>query len=318
LEKLLNTLEKLGAANKALTGNNLEEAARLIQEIEAELPILDSSEETSQIRANLGCVMIDLGDWTKDKSLVERGTRYVQGALPGFQDEKLRIAHLYNAGNGYSSLWKMSQRSTWIEGYLDSDYLQAKRLYRQAIDLINQHPGAPSSELKQQLYVNFANTLDSHARLVEAVENYDRAIALNPAMGEALGNKGMALFYIFRLMRGYRHLFLLESKRLLEQATKSPLYPQMTESFRVHLEQIKQIIKEHKNFRTEEIEERQPQLPFQKFLRSFCTKHGLFLTPVTLLGTTGLHVYADPMFISQMIVLLPKNWTQNWHLLMNT
>jgi tetratricopeptide (TPR) repeat protein len=191
--KDMNILDRLRAADQALTDNNLEGAARLIKEAEGELPSLDSSERSAQIRGNLGCLMIDLGDWTGDEPLIARGTQLVQNALTAFHDARLRMMHLYNAGNGYSSLWKMRRSATWSMGRLSEDYLQAKYLYRQAIDLLKKDTSLASNELKQQLYVNYANTLDSHARIVEAIEYYDRAIALNPAMGEALGNKGMAL-----------------------------------------------------------------------------------------------------------------------------
>ncbi len=290
----------MAAINKALEFNNLIEAARLINEAETELPSLDSSEKSSQIRANLGCLMIDLGDWTNDEQLVARGTQYVQDALEIPLNIKLKILHLYNAGNGYASIWKMKRSVSWGEGKLNLEYLEAKNLFRQAIDLLKQHPDLTPSEQKQKLYVNYANTLDSHARFVEAIEYYDLAISLNPLMGEALGNKAMALFFVFRLMRGYRHLFLLESKSLLESALRTSLHVQMTESFRADLERITRIIDSHKDLQAEQISETKPRSPFQAFLHDFCTKHHLFLTPTTFLSARGSTVHGDPMFISQM------------------
>lgn len=300
----MTVLEKLSAANQALSDNHLDEARRIVAEAESDIQTLDSSKLSAQIRANLGGLMIDLGDWTKDESLVERGTQYVQNALPIFQNPGLEIVHSYNAGNGHASLWKMRRSSSWANGRLDSAYLQAKSLYRQAIHLLEQHPTATSKEQIQELFVNYANLLDSHARSIEAIEYYDRALALNPSMGQALGNKGMALFYVSRLMRGYRHLFLEESRQLLEQATKVPLYPQMAEAFRADLKRISQIIDAHEHFQVEKNNERQPKSKFQKFFQNFCVRHRLFLTPALLLGMTKHSVYADPMFISQMVAPL--------------
>jgi tetratricopeptide (TPR) repeat protein len=51
-------------------------------------------------------------------------------------------------------------------------------------------------ETRVQALTNLGNSYDGEGRDIEAIEAYDKALALNPSFGMALGNKGMALGYI--------------------------------------------------------------------------------------------------------------------------
>lgn len=296
--------EKVMAASKALDKNDLIEAGRLISEVESELSTVAESNIALNIGASLGGVMIDLGTWTHDEELVVRGIRYATGALSERPDEIGTVASYYNAANGYLSLWQMRASSTLKNGRIDEACLQAKRLFRQALDLARSQPTSLDSDLHKQLLVNYANCLDSIGRSVEAIEYYNRAIEIDASMGEALGNKAMTLRYVAPLARGHTHRFLLEAHRLLGKALQQPLHRRTVQIFERNYRELESLIRAHDEMRPEEIIPSSPVSPFHASLRDFCVRHQLFLTPATFTGTDQAPVYGDPMFISEMVAPL--------------
>ncbi len=248
--------------------------------------------------------MIDLGSWTRNHDMVKRGTDFTMQVISEAPTEKVIPAHFYNAANGYSSMWQIRVRDAFRQGVVDQSHIEAKRLYRQAIDLANQSPGSISADLRKQLLVNYANCLDTVGRCVEAVTEFDRVLKADPTMAPALGNKGMVLHRLAHLARGHTHTFLLEAHRLLDAALKQPLNEHAKRAFRRHHDQLERVMNAHSDMKPEEGEQNQPTSRFHGFLCDFCVKHGLFLTPTTFIGDKQSVVRGDPMFISQMVASL--------------
>lgn len=73
-------------------------------------------------------------------------------------------------------------------------------------------------QVKLVSLVNCGNLFDSMGREVDALECYDRALAIDPAFGMALGNRGMALAKIAPFMGGHQSHVLEEAAWLLDRS----------------------------------------------------------------------------------------------------
>ena len=299
----MNIMDQIHAASQALSANDLGEAARLISEAESVLSTITDANYALSVRANLGGVMIDLGSWTKDEDLLTRGTQYAMEILAAVPQDKLTVAHFYNAANGYSAQWDMRKANALDEGVIDQSHLEAKKFFRKALDIADSQPFDVEADLRHQLLVNYANCLDSVSRSVEAIPFYNRVIRSAPHMGQALGNKGITLHHLAPLAWGHTHLFLLEAHRLIGDALRCPLDEQALRVFRTHYQVIGNIIEAH-GIVPEQFTSSEPISPFHEFLRQFCARHELFLTPTTLVGNEQTAIYGDPMFISRMVAPL--------------
>jgi tetratricopeptide (TPR) repeat protein len=303
----MNLFEKVMAASRALDNNDLAQAANLVSEVESEIPSISDQVVLLNVLPNLGGVVIDLGTWTHDETLLTRGIRYTSYALTEIPENKLSVVYHYNVANGLSSLWHIRWQNSLPKGEIDDSHLHAKTHYRKAIDLALKWPDAVDTHLKSQLLVNFANCLDSIGRSVEAVRWYDEALTLNPLMGEALGNKGITLHHLAFLSHGRTHLFLLEAQRLLKTALENSRHPRMTVPFREHYDEITRVIQGHEFIHAEEDLPPQPKSAFQEFLIQFCVTHNLYLTPAVFVGSNQTVVYGDPMFINHMVAPIDDN-----------
>ena len=58
-------------------------------------------------------------------------------------------------------------------------------------------------ELRLKALTDAGNSYDEVGRYLDALEMYDRALRLDPSFAMALGNRGMALFYVSSLMGQY-------------------------------------------------------------------------------------------------------------------
>lgn len=302
----MSILDDMLAASEALTRNDLEFAAHLIEKVELNLKAVTDPKAATMLRANLGGIMIDLGSWTRDEKLLERGTQYAVAPLSEFSEGELTVEHYYNAANGYSALWQIRSTDALKQGKLDVSLQEQKKLYRKAIDLANSHPLfiLENRDFYNQLLVNYGNCFDSISRSIEAVSQYDQVLKRTPSMGDALGNKGITLSWLTPLAHGHGHLFYLESHRLLGEAIKQPLHTQALRTFQKHFERVEHIIHHHGEMKPEEIKNNQPLSEFHKFLQDFCVLHELFLTPTTLVGSKGAVVTGDPLFINSMVASL--------------
>lgn len=306
-----DTLESIGkavlAASRAIDRGDLDEAARIVAETEATITAGTCPPLTPELRGNLGGVVIDLGTCLNDEPMAERGLDYTSQALNA-QGENPSEAFLYNAGNGYSTLWSLRRPRAMQLGCLDPSHVQAKACYRRALDLSKSTLSVQSARKHNQLLVNYANCLDSVGRCVEAIEYYDQAIRRDNRMGEALGNKGIALSSLAFLAHGHTHLFLLEAQRLLNSALQQDLPPGMAQAFGRRREQVQSVIDGHTNkVKPERGVRTKAVSTFHKFLRTFCVQHGLYLTPTTFVDENSALVVGDPLFISEMRAPLDDN-----------
>lgn len=289
-------------ANRALDENNLSQAETLIKRIEKEILKLEKNEYTIQLSANLGGLMIDYGTWKNDFLFVNRGTQYALEAVESLPEKRLLLSHLYNLANGYSSIRKFKLKKSFDKGSIPEEYLEEKRIYRRALDFASSKKLLEhETQILPELLINYGNMLDTIGRPVEALDFYEQALNINPAKPEVLTNKAITLKHLALRAHGHTHLFIQESKRLLDLALENAPHPQLKKDINLHLDQIQDFIDHHDgNLDIEYYKSPKPISKFHVFLQDFCFRHGLFLTPTTLLGEQEHQYYGDPLYISGM------------------
>lgn len=294
--------EKTHQAHDALTQNNLPLAKELIEQLEQEILSLDKDNYTIQLAANLGGVMIDYGSWTNDIEIIRRGTQFTLEIVEAYPEEHLLISHFYNLANGYSALRSLVHRKAFDIGAIPEEYLKEKGGYRKAIQVAAKKELIEHErQILPELLTNYGNMLDSMGRSVEALEFYNRALGIDANKPEALGNKAITLKRLAFNAQGHTHLFIFEAKRLLELALNNAPHSQLKRHLSEHLKQIQESIKDHEEeFSIEQYQTPESISEFQNFLRDFCFRHQLYLTPSTLIGKKEHQFFGDPMFISEM------------------
>jgi hypothetical protein len=292
----MDFLQRIMAIYKALDKNDLNEAERIVSDAETELSSLHGGALFSAM-ASLGGGMIDLGSDKGDGPLIVRGMEYTSKALSKARVADAQAPLLYNLANGSLALWDIRAKECMAKGSLDCTYIEAKKYFRQAIDLVQSH----DLPIDPQLFVNYGNCLDSVSRRIDAVAWYDKAIKIDDRMPLALGNKAMTLYRLARLARGHTHSFLLEAKRLLEQALSQPLEPHSADVFQRYYDAVSAFFRGHGEMEAEKVHSTKSISEFHTFLRNFCLHHELYLTPSTLVGKDNCTVYGDPMFISGLV-----------------
>lgn len=303
-EELTLAYDRILRAFAAMNNNDLGEAARLVSEAEKALQPVQESATAVSMRANLGGLMIDLGSWTNDEGMLAKGTEFTKSALTDLPEDSLRVGHYYNAANGYLALWQMKAPSAFAKGKIDPSHLEALLLFRAAAALCQSLSKKVDPKLESEVYVNLANCLDSVGRSMEAIQFYDKALLINPSMGEALGNKGVTLHYLAPLAIGYTHFFLQVSFDLLDKALRQSLHERTSRGFEAHHSQLQSIIEAHEDMQGEKDPQVARVSEFHAFHQDFCLKHRLFLTPSSLIGGSQRSPESDSMFISRMVAPL--------------
>ncbi len=125
----------------------------------------------------------------------------------------------YNVANALFGSWSLRSRASssfdaWEVGH--AELREARTTYLR----IMSDAGA-RAELRVQAAVNLANSYDELGRTVEAVDMYDRALAISPRFGMALGNRGMALMRLARTTRTHRAALWREAYWNLHDALES-------------------------------------------------------------------------------------------------
>ena len=297
-----HVLSKIQYIQELIDQRKYQEANRLVSNIKAEIGTYqDGLSERLLYEATLGGILVDWGTYHEDESLIREGIGYIRKVLHVTTDEHNRAILLYNLGNGLSSLGKIQLWREWGQGKLNENLRSAAQCYYEAMALCDRE-NVCTSTLRNQITVNLANLLDAVGRAVEAIDLYESALERNPTMGEALGNKAIALFHLIPWIHGLKHRFFLEIHNLLESALSVTEDPYLRPYFDRYMKEIDAIMDMHKGeIALEEVTCPEPITNFHRFLQSFCAKHKLFLTPAVLLQGGSITVCEDPWFVNQMI-----------------
>lgn len=198
---------------------NHAEALKLAAEIEA-LPYEPRKEIV------LGGVWIDSGSGLGDEQILNKGIdllgehrKEYEGDVKGKED---KLVFFYFLGNGYSERANIKRQSNPQYGYFQqeaSDFHLAAECYRKATQC------GLGDFVTTQTLVNLGNAMDHQGRCLEALDYYERALAILPDFGMALGNKGLGLKYYARISGKRRELVLSEAHHFLDLALQSKTTP---------------------------------------------------------------------------------------------
>jgi tetratricopeptide (TPR) repeat protein len=164
-------------------------------------------------RANCAGILIDFGAAMERADVVTKGIDCLDALRVSYG---LRCpAHVYyNLGNGWYVLALLELRSCeeavrWKSG----SFQKAKACHRAAL----RAPSSVSRQDRVQYLVNYANTLDSLGRHLEAIKGYDEALALDRDFGMALCNKAMAARFFANVSGEYRGSLYIWAWQMLKR-----------------------------------------------------------------------------------------------------
>ena len=228
-----------------------------------------------------GSVFVDAGFALGKSGKVRQGTALFEELITseegkGFAKHSL----LYNAANGYSSLYSLrSQRRSTTIPPNDKDLRLAKRLYRESLKELL----PPKGEFASQVCVNYGNCLSSLGRFAEAIEYYQAGLVADPKNGMAAGILGIELEHVTRITGQYTHEYLAQAHEMLTRALGESMHlkfgsQQAIHSFQEHRENLTRFLQAHK----EPISVPEPTRPVgkskaKKEYVQFCIDNGLFL-----------------------------------------
>lgn len=227
-------------------------------------------------------IFIDGGFALGDLSKVKKGTKIFEEMLltDDTANNITKCSIAYNAANGYSSLYSLKRmKGKSVIPPNDNDLRSAKTFYRQAIEnLENSKPSFAS-----QVLVNYGNCLSQFGRFIEAIQQYERAIQIDPTNGMAAGNLGMELEHASQITGRYRHEYIALAHDFLQQSFSPRMHlrygsQQAAERFQLHLHRLEHFINAHKKpVLPPKSAEARSRNKTQKAYIQFCINNGLFL-----------------------------------------
>lgn len=312
----MKTHEKLDEAHKSFRQGDVSRAIAFLLEVEKEIQDITKISYFVPLHANLGSLMIDIGAFTRDKDLIMRGTYHTEYPIETKPESEISVGQYYNLANGYLALWELEKTVLLDRGKISENYLKAKKYFRKSLDLTKTDPSYGYRNLQAQINTNFGNCLCSVGRRIEAFTHYENALKYNNKFGMALGNKAIELQRLAFLAHGHTHLFLLESRRLYQEALKYTSQDDAgaLQAFQSGYDAVNSFIQRHKEMKQEIHSNTESISEFHKFSRDFCIKHQLYLTPSTFVGKKEEVVFGDPMFISKFIEKIDEAHLVNQHI----
>ncbi len=206
--------------------------------------------------------------------------------------EILALAHYFraNAWAGRESMHAKGNEWSWERPETQEQILELRRAIR--------HEGFQQLPTVRQCQIltNLANQLDTIGRFIDAVEVYDRVLALNKNFGMAVGNRGIALKHYARTLydRGHAASMLIAAHEALISTEGKAYYegPSSKAAQAVFIKEARDIeshmdiagvrqkraAKEHSMGRSAS----------ERRYRSWCLTNRLFVNPLNDLGTSSI------------------------------
>jgi len=288
-----------------MNSGNYEEALRLINEMQSMKEDYLASEDTNRFLLNISGHLIDVGHALGRQQVIEEGIDLLKTNFERITgDEKLAVAY-YDLANGYSALFDIRRaREPFSACFKDTELNCARSYYETALKY-----KIENQLFASQIWVNLGNCFDALGRVLDALECYDKAIALDKKHGMALGNKGVGLYSYARVAGEHQFTFLTEAYSLISEALKHGVNSEAAPHFQAYLEKIrKQFIgKEH-------VLENPQQYPgytikadseIEGFLVKYCLDNKLYLNICNHCQRCDAAI-GDTALIKKMIVPLNK------------
>lgn len=229
-----------------------------------------------------------------------------------FSDDESALLD-YFRGNAWSSLRKIRGRNPRIAGAWEQPELAKELFYfRRAI----RHAGFEKLDKirRCQILTNTANLFNTVGRCTEAIEYWNRALAIMPNFGMALGNRGYGLMHYARVLhdRGYAVAVMKFAHDDLYQATtpnaffESPRYGEVKEAMAREAETIAAHIDLEKVGASLKLEGRGlGRSKSEQKYRRWCLEHQLFLNPLNDLGSYPI-ASIDVLTLPDLVVAIKE------------
>jgi len=203
-------------------------------------------------------------------------------SLENFRSRSLTPAqrgrsHFYSA-NALAALRYLQREesaSWWNQPLLERELLQL-RLAMAQLELTDD-----DGLLRCQVLTNYANALNGVGRPIEALQQWNVALATNPGFGMALGNRGLGLYYYSQFVQtaAAQSVLLHDALRSLQAALDVGVEPHAYRQV-MQLQERIQGLRDWSNYR-------RPQLQFLQNLdaaelryRLWCRHNCLYLSPL--------------------------------------
>jgi len=214
-----------------------------------------------------GALFIDVGAALRDENLVQKGVLHETAFIPHSPVNHLQ-SHLYNLGNGYSSIEDLARAKPSYRFDPDKAALSdAKRCFREALRLAGD--SAPP-----QLLTNYANCLSACGRTIEAIDVWRRALAVSPEHPMALGNLAIGTKYLSSLTNDFAALPQVADG--IRRALASPMNQEMPThaklAFESALVQVDKFLSKNPKIKSP-----QPGQTTNSY-ELYCREHDLFLS----------------------------------------
>lgn len=199
--------------------------------------------------------------------------------------------------------------------------------YRKSLESIEEFGLTDSSNpyylgFKLDLYTNYANSLDRIGRTIEAIRYYQKALAINPKFGMALGNCGIAYITYANLMYDLSHRNILHHFAFNYLTTtltnKSELHPQSIKYFSYYLDSYSNSFKEEflekeLHFDTFSLGDVENEIDY----RTWVLNEHLYLNPMNDLHVTDSFIATDILHLPNMRMKISDGINYKFHSMYN-
>jgi hypothetical protein len=297
---------------KVMDSGDIDHALQLVREIQTMTDHYITSASANRFLVNTGGLLIDIGAASEEQQIIQEGIDLIRDDFKKIasDDKYAAIAH-YNLGNGYSDIFNIKRRQEpFAACFGDTELNLARSHYVRALKYRTE-----DAFLTSKIWVNLGNCFDAMGRVLDALECYEKAIALEPNHGMALGNKGLGLYYYATVAGEHQSTFLREAYSLLSQAFEKGVNTEAVPYFKKYLEEIK-----IRFTGREDILENPPNYPgilikgdseLEKFLIKFCLDNKLYLNICNYCQRCDAAV-GDTTAIKKMILPLTKQNNVDW------
>jgi tetratricopeptide (TPR) repeat protein len=234
--------------------------------------------------------IVDLGADLRSSEITDKAIQLLDALGARSLSEGHEVLRLYFLSNAYATRVALAgQGAVWVWEQTDrqKQIIELRRAIR--------HPGFEHIDPQRQCQIltNLANQLNTVGRFVEAIELWDRALALNPNFAMALGNRGAALLHYARALYDRRHagLMYVAGHDSLDRAVAETAEYDAAEPDEVRKWFTNQRDRLLKNARIENIRESVAlngdslgETADEKAYRTWCLQNRLFLNPLNDLG----------------------------------
>lgn len=236
------------------------------------------------LKAKLAGLLIDIGE----EGLLE------EAILKGIQtlgDDRHYISKFihegsseYNLGNAKSGLFKIQRTKPGFKFSPENITLltEAKNHYWRGYKLFQ----STNHHIIPQLFVNLANALDTSGRVVEAIQYYDKVLAVHPELPQANASRSQALIWLNNLSGTYSINLLWQAKQGFVKAIQSTDVPKwLKEQWSNQRDSLQGKLLQHGHMDENiehDLEETKSEAESHSLFRKFCLNNNLCLSEHSL------------------------------------